>query len=213
MAHEAVIREKLPKKSLEGAVDRSNVAFRKGVKETIDLVQLHKVPLLIFSAGIANIIEQVFLKKYGKLEETTHIISNWIHFDENDVIDSFSEPLIHMYNKNETHVAGHDYESSVTSRTNAILLGDGLGDGEFLLEFEIFNKHRRIIFLCLASYLVEMCNGLPEDATVLKVGFLNLKVEKLLPKYKEVYDVIVTNDGTFDYTLDLLNEIVANSSL
>ena len=62
-----------------------------------------------------------------------------------------------------------------------ILLGDGLGD-------------------------VTMAEGIPHEV-VLKVGFLNDKVEQLLPKYKEIYDVIVTNDGSMDVVVELLKEI------
>ena len=48
-----------------------------------------------------------------------------------------------------------------------------------------------------------MANGMDHE-TVLKVGFLNENVEELLPKYKEVYDVVITNDGDFE----LINESI-----
>ena len=51
-----------------------------------------------------------------------------------------------------------------------------------------------------------MAEGIPHEV-VLKVGFLNDKVEQLLPKYKEIYDVIVTNDGSMDVVVELLKEI------
>ena len=47
-----------------------------------------------------------------------------------------------------------------------------------------------------------MSNGLPDSANILKVGFLNSKVAELLPQYKGVYDVIITNDGSFDFVLN-----------
>ena len=130
LAHEAVLKESLHEGDIEGAVKRSNVCLREGVKDTLDLLQARGVPLLVFSAGLANIIQEVLVQKYGALKDTTHIISNWIIYDDKGNLERFSEPLIHMFNKNETHVAGHDYEESVQSRHNALLLGDGLGDGK-----------------------------------------------------------------------------------
>mmetsp|Transcript_2875 Transcript_2875/g.3634 ORF Transcript_2875/g.3634 Transcript_2875/m.3634 type:complete len:89 (-) Transcript_2875:691-957(-) len=78
-----------------------------------------------------------------------------------------------MYNKNEGHTEGHDYEAMVRERENVILLGDSVGD-------------------------VHMCEGIPHK-NVLKIGFLNENVEKLLPKYKSIYDVVITNDGSLDF--------------
>jgi hypothetical protein len=40
-----------------------------------------------------------------------------------------------------------------------------------------------------------------------QVAFLNEKVDELLPKYREVFDVIVTHDGDMQYVVDLLRDI------
>jgi hypothetical protein len=39
------------------------------------------------------------------------------------------------------------------------------------------------------------------------VAFLNDNVEDLLPLYKEVYDVIITNDGSMEFVVELLSDI------
>ena len=39
------------------------------------------------------------------------------------------------------------------------------------------------------------------------MAFLNDNVEDLLPLYKEVYDVIITNDGSMEFVVELLSDI------
>ena len=42
---------------------------------------------------------------------------------------------------------------------------------------------------------------------LIKIWFLNEKVEELLEEYKKRYDVIVTKDGSFDVVNGMMNEI------
>jgi len=48
-----------------------------------------------------------------------------------------------------------------------------------------------------------MCEGIPHE-TVLKIGFLNRNIDKLLPEYKSIYDVVITNDGSMDFVNDYI---------
>jgi 5'-nucleotidase len=54
-----------------------------------------------------------------------------------------------------------------------ILLGDSLGD-------------------------IEMANGFPTLNNLLKIGFLNTKVDVLLPEYLTSYDIVLVEDDSFD---------------
>jgi hypothetical protein len=92
---------------LADAVRGSNVTLRGGVAEMFELLQQGGVPLLVFSAGIANVIAEVFKQKLEfPLVESTHIISNWMLFDDTQTHVGFSQPLIHMFNKDEVRVTG-----------------------------------------------------------------------------------------------------------
>ncbi|VDM59610.1 unnamed protein product [Angiostrongylus costaricensis] len=85
--------------------------------------RLHQlgVPLVVFSAGIGNIIEMFLRQKLGQIPGNIRLISNMMNFDEQDIVASFSEPLIHTYCKNSSVVRKE-------AQTNIILLGDSMGD-------------------------------------------------------------------------------------
>jgi hypothetical protein len=77
--------------------------------------------------------------------------------------------------------AGAAWIAAFADRPNVLLLGDGPGD-------------------------VTMANGLPAE-TVLRVGFLNDNVEKLLDKYVGAgYDVLITDDGPAYGVVELLED-------
>jgi len=43
---------------------------------------------------------------------------------------------------------------------------------------------------------------------ILSIGFLNDKIEERLESYRQTFDVVITNDGPFDFIFDLIKEIV-----
>ncbi|GJV48956.1 7-methylguanosine phosphate-specific 5'-nucleotidase A isoform X1 [Tanacetum coccineum] len=100
------------------------------------------IPVLIFLAGLADIIEEVLHQKLHRTFKNVKIVSNGMKFDQNCNLLSFTGKLIHSLNKNE-HALGmavslHDHlgevddqmidSASVKMRTNVLLLGDHIGD-------------------------------------------------------------------------------------
>eukprot|EP00959_Pyramimonas_sp_CCMP1952_P413130 8657158-Pyramimonas_sp.AAC.1 len=101
-AHDLLLGEGVTLEHIRDAVKGANLALRPRVCDVIKTLQDNNVPFLVFSAGIANVISEVLAQKFGKLKESTHIVSNWMYFDEHGNHRGFSEPLIHMFNKNES---------------------------------------------------------------------------------------------------------------
>ena len=66
-------------------------------------------------------------------------------------------------------------------RTNVLLLGDSVGD-------------------------VHMADGFKEmhKLNIVKIGFLNHHEEEMLPKYMELYDIVLTGDAS----MDIVNSLV-----
>jgi hypothetical protein len=97
-----------------------------------------------------------------------------------------------MFNKNGTAIpravnavmqgrGGEGREGEGAKIGTVILLGDGTGD-------------------------VFMADGIPHD-NLLKVGFLNHDEDKLLAQYSEIYDVVITGDGSFGYMNGILRQL------
>ncbi|CAH1414577.1 unnamed protein product [Lactuca virosa] len=78
--------------AIRNSVAGAMIAFRKGERD---------VPILIFSAGLADIIEEVLRQKLHRTFKNVKIVSNRMKFDQNGNLVAFTGKLIHSLNKNE----------------------------------------------------------------------------------------------------------------
>ncbi|RNA11855.1 cytosolic 5 -nucleotidase 3A isoform X1 [Brachionus plicatilis] len=178
-----VVKTQIESANLKDIVRNSTTHLKNGCKWFFHTLERHEVPLLIFSAGIGNIIEEWIVQECGSYKNMT-IVSNFMTFDETTKkINGFSGSLIHIFNKNEGVLLDTKHEASILNRPNVILLGDSLGD-------------------------TDMANGFPSLNHVLKIGFLNDKVEEQLPKYMEAFDIVIIKDDTFIIPNAILRSII-----
>ena len=121
-------------------------SLRNRTKELFGKLKTVKVPILVFSAGLGDIVEAV-LRHHEIMYENVNIISNFLKFNGNTV-EGFknSNRLIHVFNKNE-HAVEQEYFKILEGRKNVVLMGDALGD----------------------AY---MADGVKTNETVLRIGFL-----------------------------------------
>ncbi|CAF1438342.1 unnamed protein product, partial [Didymodactylos carnosus] len=168
----------------------SQMEFKDGVNEFIARSLKDKIPILIFSAGLGDIIE-IFLEinvpafrlQEHTPTESTHIVSNFMDYDSKSFhFTGFKDKLIHAFNKNEYEIYDTPYYNQIKQRPNVILLGDTLGD-------------------------VGMIAGMKNLQNILKIGFLNNYNETKLKVYKSVYDLVICNDQTFTIPNQILDEI------
>jgi len=189
LANQQLVNEKVPVSLFDDMINACKVVFREKVHELLVILEENEIPLLVFSAGVANLIEKIFIHLEGRIYKNMLIVGNRVITDEKGIIIAFKEPIIHVFNKNEMALS-HDgtgaWFETVSHRKNMILFGDSLGD-------------------------VGMATGLSDPGVILKIGFLNQSIEANLPKYKELYDVVVINDGTFDFPNNLLKEIISKT--
>lgn len=75
--HTLLLSEGLTHQHLREAVEAGNTELRPGSEQLVQLLDRRNVPLLVFSAGIGNIID-IFLTKRlgGRIPGNTHIVSN-----------------------------------------------------------------------------------------------------------------------------------------
>jgi len=168
-------------KVLKEVVKKNNPHFRESIFNFLDILKKNKIPLVILSAS-RRIMIKMFLEKYNYMNKNIHIISNNFEFDESGKATGFTKPIIHSFNKHETEINKLPVYKELLKKKNVLLLGDSLGD-------------------------VGMVEGFPYE-NLIKIGFLNHDAKKNLDKYKEVYDVVILNDGSFDYINELIERII-----
>ncbi|KAM1251885.1 hypothetical protein ACFX13_040792 [Malus domestica] len=180
---------------IKQSVTDSTIAFREGVVELFEFLEERDIPVLIFSAGLADIIEEVMRQKVHRLFKNVKIVSNRMEFDDNGRLLSFRGKTIHSLNKNEHaldmagplhdrlgDVDGPPYENaSVKTRLNVLLLGDHIGD-------------------------LGMSDGLNYENRI-SVGFLNDNVESSLDGYRKAFDMVYLNDAPMWGVVKLVSQL------
>lgn len=76
-----------------------------------------------------------------------------------------------------------NYFQQLQNKTNILLLGDSIGD-------------------------LTMADGVPGVQNILKIGFLNDKVEERRERYMDSYDIVLEKDETLDVVNGLLQHIL-----
>ncbi|CAI9091419.1 OLC1v1026450C1 [Oldenlandia corymbosa var. corymbosa] len=193
--HALLIEGGLTYDAIKTSVANANIAFREGVIELFEFLEGKDIPILVFSAGLADIIEEVFRQKLHRSFKNVRIVSNRMEFDKNGQLVAFRGKTIHVLNKNEhaLDMAGpvHDRidntngeiedNSSVKKRTNVLLLGDHIGD-------------------------LGMSDGLDYE-TRISLGFLNDNIENSLESYQKAFDVVYLNDASMRGVLKLTSQL------
>ncbi|XP_042512586.1 cytosolic 5'-nucleotidase 3-like isoform X2 [Macadamia integrifolia] len=196
-SHALLIEGGLTYGDIKKSVANATLEFRDGVVELFTYLEERGVPVLIFSAGLADIIEEVLSQKLHKSFKNVKIVSNRMIFDNDGHLVSFRGKTIHVLNKNEhaidmaapmhDQLGGIDGPTNdnylVKKRTNVLLLGDHLGD-------------------------LGMSDGLNYENRI-TVGFLNNDVENSLEIYQRAFDVVCLNDGPMWGVVKLVAEICA----
>lgn len=181
--HKLLIEQKIRRDLLGQAVRESTVMLRDGYKEFFDRLSEQRVPLLIFSAGIGDILEEVVQQNHV-FHPNVHVISNYMDFDQAGVLRAFSSPLIHTFNKREGALSRAAGLPELKGRPNVLLLGDSLGD-------------------------LTMADGVSDPENVLTIGFLNDQVEQRKESYFNSYDIVLVKDETMDVPNAVLRCIVS----
>ncbi|CAH9108538.1 unnamed protein product [Cuscuta epithymum] len=192
--HGLLIEGGLTHDAIKESVANANIALRDGVAELFELLEERNVPVLIFSAGLADIIEEVLRQKFCRSYKNVRIVSNRMVFDENGDLLCFKGKTIHVLNKNEhaldmaaplgKFVEDKEMvndESSLKKRTNVLLLGDHIGD-------------------------LGMSDGLNYD-TQISVGFLNHNIEDCLDSYRNAFDILYLNDASMHGVVKLASHL------
>uniref|UniRef100_A0A8C4TFT2 5'-nucleotidase n=1 Tax=Erpetoichthys calabaricus TaxID=27687 RepID=A0A8C4TFT2_ERPCA len=186
-AHNFLVAEKIQKSQITQVVKESNVMLREGFD--VFFRQLHKngIPLFIFSAGIGDILEEI-IRQADVFYFNITVVSNYMDFDGNvsGLLQGFKGNLVHPYNKHDGALKNLGHFEKLDDKRNVILLGDSLGD-------------------------LQMADGVENMENILKIGYLNDKVDKLRDQYLEGYDIVLEKDETLNVVNAILQYISAQN--
>ncbi|KAK2893578.1 cytosolic 5'-nucleotidase 3-like [Channa argus] len=183
-AHELLVEQKIRKDLLAVVVQESDAMLREGYQLFFDHLHEHSIPLLIFSAGIGDILEEV-IRQAGVFHSNVKVFSNYMDFDESGVLKAFKGELIHIYNKREGALLNTGHFQELRTRPNVLLLGDSLGD-------------------------LTMADGVQDMENILKIGYLNDKVEERRQSYVDSYDIVLVKDETLEVPNAILHYLTGN---
>uniref|UniRef100_A0AC34F8I3 5'-nucleotidase n=1 Tax=Panagrolaimus sp. ES5 TaxID=591445 RepID=A0AC34F8I3_9BILA len=180
LSHECIVDSKLSHDDIKKFVKDAPLYLRDFAVEFIRFIEAKNVPLIVFSAGIGNVIEMILQQNLGTIPSQLHIISNFMNFNKKNICESFTEPTIHSCCKNSTVITGEQpYSEDIKSRPNIILLGDSLED-------------------------VHMDIGMVNESTAIKIGFLNHSIDSRFDDYSEAFDILLIDCQSMEIPFRLL---------
>ena len=164
-------------------VENDYVKLRNGNLEFFKICENRKIPIIIFSAGEGNLIEEI-LKGKSLLTSNVELVSNFYKWENGKISDIIGE-IIHSMNKDMHGFSHLKNYNDIVKRKNVILIGDHLGDLKMVSGFEYDN--------------------------VIKIGFLNVKNNlEMKNKYLEEFDLVIEEDSDFSKINELLKEVLEN---
>jgi len=167
-------------KKIVNDIADNKIILRTGAIDFFKLLKKKKIPLLILSAALGDVIERILkIKKVNY--NGVHTISNFFSFDKKGNVLGYKGKIVHSLNKNEFEIKSTTFYNKIKERKNIILLGDTIDD-------------------------LKMVEGTKYDE-IIKIGFLNDKIKENLKDYKKAFDVVILNDGTMNFVNNLIKQI------
>lgn len=160
--------------------EKGELLLREGTDELMHNLWKNKIPLVIMSASVGDIIKEYIKMKSLHLDNVI-IIANMLKYDKSGQFLEVIEPIIHSMNKKETEIKNHPEYKKLESRKNIILLGDGLGD-------------------------LGMSEGLPYE-NIIRIAYYNEGETDSLEEYKKSFDVVIKGEGSLNFINELVKKI------
>ncbi|CAJ0565561.1 unnamed protein product, partial [Mesorhabditis spiculigera] len=184
-AHEVVTRVPFTAERLQQLVLESNLRLRDGAEEWLKNLEGHGIAILVFSAGIGDVIEIYLKHQLGEIPNHLHVIGNFLEYNAEGSVTTFQEPTIHVFNKNATVIKKNGpFWDAHSERKHILLMGDSLGD----LHMDVGEVH---------------------SGQTIKIGFLNIYSDDMLAKFMDGFDIVVIRDQTVDVP-KFITELIAN---
>ncbi len=169
----------LTKSILLNCINDCNVKFHDGYEDFFNYMYRLNVPIFIISAGIGNIIIEL-LKKYNCFYPNIKVFSNFIQFEDDKMLP-FSDNMIHTSNKSLSYLP-LDLQEKVLKKDFCLVFGDLIED-------------------------LDMAKTIDSNR-ILSFGFLEHNVRENLERYKQAFDVVLTDNSSFYDVKEILDNIL-----
>ena len=173
---ETLVNFKVTEEIINYAADNEKImSFRDGAIEFLKEMYEKKVPIIVISAGVGNIIEQ-FLIRNNCNYSNIYICSNFLEYENGIIKGVKNSNLIHSLNKNEVFLP-EDIKVKINDRKNILLIGNSVSD-------------------------ISMADN---KKKVYKLGFLDENIDERINSFKENYDIVCTNNTSYDEIRNKIN--------
>nr|CAH8822702.1 unnamed protein product [Trichobilharzia regenti] len=186
LAHRTLVDGNIYRSDVDCCALEGGIVLRDNAIDFLNKLADLNIPLIIFSGGIGNIIE-VLLASLNVSLDNVRIVSNFMDFNAEGRLVGFQDPVIHSLNKTYKIIQNSEYYETVLSkRICTLLIGDSDSDANMLDNKQKFSG---------------------EQAIVIRIGYLNEKVDERMELFSSLYDIVLVNDETFDIPLVILSSI------
>ena len=172
--------------------------LRKYTKEFFEILLEMEIPIIIVSAGVKQVIEDLLIKIIPEIEKFVeqkkiNIIANDLIFDKDKGCVGYSKDIIYTFNKSS--FVREIMKKYFQEYEKVFIAGDHLNDYDCVHELD-----------------------LPKES-VIGFGFLNIKPDDLDNKdkeeeknkkielYKNIYDAVLVGDADFQFLVESLKKI------
>lgn len=139
---------------------------RTGISDMLEWCRESSIPIMVFSAGVAQVIEMVLERDFGT-DHGIHVLANRLLFWPEGKSNGVENDPIHVVNKNDLDL-WHLFPEEIRKRTNAIVLWDSPLDAQMV--------------------------SARDQQNVLTVGFLNQARKKQEDHFRQQFDIVVESD-------------------
>lgn len=195
MSNSVTIAANLTLQQVHQKLSEATVRIRDKFQDFLLFARGHRFPVLVFSAGISEIVSEVFRMRLSpSLLDSVEVFANKFALDADGRIVGYVEPHHHVFNKRLSAYYRYRQPRTVPEAGDWILDAAGEDDLE---------RQKQWGIICIGDSLGDADIVDIPVAECIKIGFLNTSPETRMEEFKQKFDIVITGDGDFQPILDV----------
>eukprot|EP00292_Cryptomonas_paramecium_P034331 CAMPEP_0113698194 /NCGR_PEP_ID=MMETSP0038_2-20120614/22569_1 /TAXON_ID=2898 /ORGANISM="Cryptomonas paramecium" /LENGTH=188 /DNA_ID=CAMNT_0000621319 /DNA_START=294 /DNA_END=857 /DNA_ORIENTATION=+ /assembly_acc=CAM_ASM_000170 len=122
-SHALIVAQGVRRQDLDTCAGNGGLAFREGVRQLLEATRARRIPVLIFSAGLGDVLRQALRLHLGEWDHV-RVFANWMQFNQSDVVTGFKGRTMHVLNKASFAQQAAQGQAGEAPRRNVLLMGD-----------------------------------------------------------------------------------------